>query len=225
MRWLRCVVVFVALGIGAFLPAGLLSAVLAQDGTPTARLGEPDPAECTVAPRPMEFFAQFVGTPTSEQLAALAASAMATPIPDFQMPEGTPADAETVAAMLETVWQLGACVNASDFPRYAALFTEDYHARDVATYGPISAEQLAFLEATPRALPEEGRAALLAVVEVRELVDGRVAALIDMQDPYGQPPGPGRFYWEFVEDNGRWLIDEEVMLGPITPRQIGTPTA
>jgi hypothetical protein len=34
---------------------------------------------------------------------------------------------------------------------------------------------------------------LLAKVDVRTLADGLVAALIDVQDPFGEPPGPTRF--------------------------------
>jgi hypothetical protein len=33
----------------------------------------------------------------------------------------------------------------------------------------------------------------LAKVDVRTLADGLVAALIDVQDPFGEPPGPTRF--------------------------------
>jgi hypothetical protein len=43
--------------------------------------------------------------------------------------------------------------------------------------------------------------------------------------PIAEPPGPSRFYWAFVQEDGRWLIDEQIMLGPIDQDQIGTPTA
>jgi hypothetical protein len=62
-------------------------------------------------------------------------------------------------------------------------------------------------------------------VDVRTLADGLVAALIDVQDPFGEPPGPTRFSWELVQEDGRWLIDEQIMLEPGAPDQIGTPTA
>ena len=204
----------------------LTGSVLAQEATPAASLGAPDPSECTVEPRPMAFFEQFIGTPTAEQEAAMAAMGEATPDAGFQLPEGEPADEATVAAVLETVWQLGACINAGDFwGRYAAVFTEDYFRREFERFGPIPEEEREFMAATPEPLPADSRVALLAVVDVRVLPDGRVAGLFDVQDPFAEPPGPSRFYWEFVDEDGRWLIDEQIMLGPIEPEMVGTPTA
>jgi hypothetical protein len=203
-----------------------IAAVSAQEASPAAGLGAPDPSECTVEPRPMSFFEQYIGTPTAAQEAAMAAMMEATPDPGFRMPEGEPADEATVDAVLETVWQLGACINAGDFlGRYAALFTEDYFQREFERSGPIPEEELASMAASPVPLPPEFQVALLAVVDVRTLPDGRVAGLFDVQDPFAQPSGPSRFYWEFVEEDGRWLIDEQVMLGPVEPAQVGTPTA
>lgn len=220
---LLSVVTVILLGPMALSLTGI---ALAQEATPAARLGAPDPSECTVEPRPMAFFEQFIGTPTAEQEAAMAAMAEATPDTGFQMPEGEPADDATIAAVLETAWQLGACINAGDFwGRYAAVFTEDYFQREFERFGPLPEEELDFMAATPEPLPADSRAALLAVVDVRVLPDGRVAGLFDVQDPFAEPPGPSRFYWEFVEEDGRWLIDEQIMLGPIEPDMVGTPTA
>jgi hypothetical protein len=203
-----------------------ITAVSAQEASPAAGFAAPDPSECTVEPRPTSFFEQFIGTPTAAQESAMAAMMEATPDPDFRMPEGDPADEATVNAVLETVQQLGACINAGDFwGRFAAVFTEDYFRREFETFGPIPESERAFMAATPEPLPAEARVALLAVVDVRTLPDGRVAALIDVQDPFAEPPGPSRFYWEFVQEDGRWLIDEQIMLGPIEPDQVGTPTA
>ncbi|MBA3449759.1 MAG: hypothetical protein H0T18_00950 [Chloroflexia bacterium] len=193
--------------------------VAAQDASPAAGLGEPDPAECTVERRPMSFFEQFVGTPTAEQ----AAMPEATPDAGFRIPDGVPADEATVAAVLGTVRQFGACINAGDFlGGYGAVLTEDFIRRDFESSGPLPEAELTL---TPAPLPAGMRVALLAVVDVRVLPDGRVAGLFDLVDPFAEPPGPSRFYWEFVEEDGRWLIDEQIMLGPIEPGQAGTPTA
>lgn len=222
MGQFKLLLALVAILVLSQLAPALTVDVRAQDATPTGRMGTPDPTECTVEPRPMGFFESFFGgTPTAAQQAAQEA----TPAPAFRMPEGKPADEATVAAVVETVWQLGACINAGDFwGRYAALFTEDYFERQVEQYGPIPEEERAFIAATPEPLPPDSGVALLAIVDVRELPDGRVAGLFDVEDPFAEPPGPSRFYWEFVEEDGHWLIDEEVMLGPIAPDQIGTPT-
>jgi hypothetical protein len=217
------VVIVTLLGPLALSQTGI---ALAQEATPAARLGAPDPSECTVEPRPMTYFEQFIGTPTAEQEAARAGMGEATPDAGFHMPVGEPADEATVAAVLETAWQLGACINAGDFwGRYAAVFTDDYFQREFERFGPLPEEEREFMAATPEPLPADSRAALLAVVDVRVLSGGRVAGLFDVQDPFADPPGPSRFYWEFVEENGRWLIDEQIMLGPIVPDMVGTPTA
>ena len=224
MRALRKPLFGISVTIFALLGAAWPGAARSQEATPAAWLGTPLPAaDCTVEPRPAEFIEQFIGgTPTDSQIAAM----QGTPdIAAFTMPEGEPADAATVAGVLETVRQLGACINAGDFYlRYAALFTEDYFRREFAQYGPLPEEDRAALQASPQPLPADNQVALLAVVAVRELADGRVGGLFDVQDPFAEQPGPARFYWEFVEEDGRWLIDEQFMLGPVPPEQIGTPT-
>jgi hypothetical protein len=216
------IVAIVLLVLTALMP---VTAARAQEASPTARLGAPDPSQCTVEPRPAAFFEQFIGTPTAAQQEAIAGMEAATPDPAFQMAEGEPADEATVAGVLETVWQLGACINAGDFwGRFAALFTEDYFRREFERFGPIPEEERSFMAATPEPLPSEFQVALLAVVDVRMLPDGRVAGLFDIEDPFAGAPGPSRFYWEFVQEDGRWLIDEQIMLGPVEPDPIGTPT-
>jgi hypothetical protein len=222
-RFSLSVVAAVLIGLTVLSPVAVVGA---QEASPAAGLGAPDPAECTVEPRPVAYFEQFIGTPSAEQQAAMAAMEEATPDPAFQMPEGEPADDATVDAVLETVWQLGACINAGDFwGRYAALFTEDYFRREFERFGPIPKEELASMAASPVPLPAEFQVSLLAIVDVRMLPDGRVAGLFDVQDPFAGGTGPSRFYWEFVQKDGRWLIDEQIMLGPVDPDQIGTPTA
>jgi hypothetical protein len=217
------VVAVMLLALTALIP---ITAVSAQEASPAAGFAAPDPSECTVEPRPMSFFEQFIGTPTAAQQAAMGAMEEATPDPGFRMPEGEPADQATVDAVLQTVQQLGACINAGDFfGRFAALFTENYFRREFERFGPIPEEEREFMAATPEPLPAENRVALLAIVDVRTLPDGRVAGLFDVQDPFAEPPGPSRFYWEFVQEDGRWLIDEQIMLGPVEPDHIGTPTA
>ena len=217
--------IFVAcLAAVASLLVGSLAA--AQDATPTTEPIVPAANQCTVEPRPIEFFQQFVGTPAAEATPAEATPAAATPeTASLQMPEGEPADRETRAAVLDTVRQLAACLNAGNFLAFGALYTDEYFQRIVETEGPLPEEDFAFLTAEPEPLPAENQAGILAIVDVRLLPDGRVAGLFDLQDPLAEPPGPARFLYIFVEQDGRWLIDEQTMLGPIEPSQIGTPAA
>lgn len=215
MRLFHSMVAAMLLGMVMLIP----SSARAQDATPAVRIGEPAPGwACTIEPRPTSFFEQSVGTPTST-----AATPGAETPEAFQMPEGEPADQETINAVFNTLQQLAGCLNAGEFLRYAALFTDDYWRGEFAQFGPITEEDLAFLGATPQALPEQVQAAMLGIVDVRMLEDGRVAGLFDVYDPFAEPPGPARFYWEFVQQDGVWLIDEQVMLGPIEPEQVGTP--
>ena len=206
--------VAVMLGMGLVIPTAH-----AQEATPGALIGDTAPGSaCTVEPRPTAFFEQFVGTPM-----AMAATPESATAATFQLPEGEPVDEETLNAVFNTLQQLAACLNAGDFARYAAVFTDEYWQREFEQFGPIAEEDLAFLGATPQPLPEQVQAAMLGIVDVRTIEDGRVAGLFDVYDPYASPPGPARFYWEFVEQDGVWLIDEQVMLGPIDAELVGTP--
>ena len=53
------------------LPVGVLRAATAQEATPAAGLGAPDPAECSVEPRPLAFFDRYFGAPTAAQAPAM----------------------------------------------------------------------------------------------------------------------------------------------------------
>ena len=202
----------------ASLLGGALAA--AQDATPAVQPIVPAPNQCTVAPRDIAFFEQFVGTP-----AAASPAAAGTPVDaaTFRMPEGEPAARAMRVGVLDTVRQVAACLNAGNFLALAALFTDDFWRRTAETEGPLAAEDLASFATTPEPQPAGSQAAILAILDVRALPDGRAAVLVDYFDPFEEPPGPARFLLIMVEQDGRWLIDEEVVLGPIDPAQIGTP--
>ena len=221
MRLARAPLAVAAVALAAAV-AGRMAPVAAQDATPLALPATPAAAACTVEPRPLAFFEQFVGTPAPRP-ATPASRGMATTPAAFAMPAGQPADPATRATVTAAVLELAACINAGDRLRYYALFTDEFFRALVARAGPLPAEALAFL-ATPAPLPAQNRAALLAVVDVRTLAGGRVAALADVFAPDLAPPGPARLYWEFVEGDGRWLVDVQVTVGPIDSAQVGTPT-
>jgi hypothetical protein len=200
--------------------AALVAVAVALGATAAAAQNQPIvPAanQCRVEPRPIDFFRQFVGTPTADE---------ASPVPAaFQMPEGEPADRATRSGVLDTVRQVGACINAGNYLALYALFTDDYFTRAVEAEGPLSEDELTFFSATPEPMPAGSQAALLAILDVRVLPDGRAAVLIDVFTPFQDPPGPVRVLYVMVEQDGRWLIDEEILVGPIDPEQVGTPTA
>jgi hypothetical protein len=179
--------------------------------------------QCTVTPRDIAFFRQFVGTPAASPAAA---TPEATPADaaTFQMPEGGPVDRAMRQGVLDTIRQVAACINAGNYLALYALYTDAEIAREAMT-DPLSDEDVESFAQTPVPLEGEGRAAILAVDELRLLPDGRVAALVDYYDPFQEPPGPARYFFILVNQNGRWLIDEEIALGPIEEGQIGTPAA
>jgi hypothetical protein len=193
----------------------------AQDATPAAPAQQPIiPAanQCTVAPRDIAFLERFLGTP--------AAAAEATPVDPatFQMPEGTEPDRATRQGVLDTIRQAAACLNAGNYLAFLALYSEDFLGRQ-NLLDPLEEEDLAIFSTTPVPLEGDNRFAILAIVDVRVLPDGRVAALVDIRDGFQVPPVPARILYILVEQEGRWLIDDEVDLGQIDESQVGVPPA
>jgi len=208
----RLSAIAVAFVLGGAIAGGVASLSSAQEATPVAALVTPDPAACQVAPRPAESLAAFIGTP----LAGAAKPVGAAPTP-FVPPTGAAADAATVAGVTATAEALFACYNANDLARVVALFTDDYLRRSFAAEG-VTAEALRLFAATPAARPAAEREAI-SVREVRLLPDGRVGALLVGRNPAGDPPDFADFT-VFVERDGRFLIDDVVLL---TPEAVATP--
>jgi hypothetical protein len=165
----------------------------AQEG-PGPAADIPAPEECTIKPRALGFF-ETLATPVA-----------GTPVPGGAE-EGTPADAETVAAVTATIREELACANAQDLRRFAALHTK---AGLVSLFAdsPEALTRLPELAATtPVPAPEDERNALYTVHDVVELPDGRVRAIADLYDISAEP-GDVRYAYILVESRGRWLIDE-----------------
>src|SRR6476619_4252600 len=89
-----------------------LGGSLAQDATPTSDIS-PNPEDCIVAnPRTVADLQVIYGTPASAGAGdATSLAEMATP-EGTELPTGTPADAETVAAIEAWAHLNFACVNA-----------------------------------------------------------------------------------------------------------------
>ncbi len=189
-----------ALVVTAALPAH------AQDATPAGGRDVPDPSECTVEPG------------TAEEVVALFREVAATPAsttpgaadqPPFVQPEGEPADAETAAAIEAANRELLACTNAYGFLGLVAVSTDD-HIRFVLAYDIASGMDeetvTEFLTAAPESPTPEQSVALVDVRDVTVLDDGRIGAVV-----VGDEPGVGdvTLYFIFVEENGRYLLDEQ----------------
>ncbi len=193
--------VLALIAVMVLLAAGGPDAAAAQDAAPAPYPVAPDPAECTVAPRPIEEVVAVVGTPA----AGAAAPAAASPEP-FVIPPGEPADAETAEAAVATLRQVFACANAGDVLRVSALFTDDY-VRTFFAGSPITPEVEAFLSAPPQPLPADQRRVIVRVGAAQRLADGRVGVPIVLDEPSDpRTEEPDYAILELV--GGRWLVDE-----------------
>ncbi len=163
---------------------------------------KPDPALCTVAPRPEADFAMVL-TVTPEPSVNVVGTPMATPTPPA---DGVPADEALQETITETAIAYVACLNASDLARFSSFLTDDLFRQ---FFAGTTAEHLAVLENTPP-IPEDKRATIEAVSDIRVLADGRVTARL-----YSQ----GAFTLILFERVGnRWLIDSFYNV-----REDGTP--
>jgi uncharacterized cupredoxin-like copper-binding protein len=188
-----------------FLTCALVLGVMAvprafaQDATPAA--GEiVDPAQCQVEPRSAESLAQLAGTPAADQGAATPA------VSEDGEPTGEEADQATVDAVTATYRELIACLNAGDFLRAYALYSDAYLQRTLAGGG----FDLAQLEATPVPSEEQQRTSLVDVGEVRQLDGDRVAARVTTSNPSVD----GNIVVDaiLVRSGDRLLIDEETVV-------------
>ena len=179
----------------AALQAG---AVLVQE-TATAPPETSSPDECTVEPRRLPFDLE---TPAAGTEAAASPSAgQVTPVPPG------PVDATTLDAITDTVRQAIACQNAGDVLREFALYTDAFLARYFASPGALSERDIATAVATdPRPVPVDEQLTFADLRDARRLEDGRVRAIVVTEGT----GGPFNDRLTFVQDGGRWLIDEFV---------------
>jgi hypothetical protein len=170
---------------------------MAQQGTPISGREVPDPALCTVAPRPADFLSQ---TP----VAATPAATPATPQAVVE-PEGEAADAATVAEISDVVRQFYACLNSGDTLRTLALMTDQAATRFLALRPDLSIPPT---NATPGPAPLESQIAIVSLTDVKVLPDGRVFAFVTQDDPAHPPDGPEPVFFYFRQQDDHWLIDD-----------------
>lgn len=205
------------------LLAGAVAPVLAQAATPAAdgitvlgpdeSFGSATPAAspvatsaCTVRPRSVAEVRALWITPEGSPVPAMVEL---PPVPSTDLPSGQPVDAPTIEAIQRVVQEYWACSNAGDSLRVFALFTDD-RVRQLAP--PVEEREaiLSTLAATPA--PDEviPPVSVSGVSEARLLPDGRVGALITIETAEGLMV---RFFYVCEQQqDGRWLIDEEIMV-------------
>lgn len=196
----------ISLALAGTIALGGLAPVLAQGATPIA---DTDVA-CDVEPRSAaELLALWYGdadAPDATPVAAGGSQEETSTAPEVTIPLGEPPDAETVAAVTETLNQVFACFAAGDVLRAYALFTDDLATLFGPEPGTPREEAEAFL-ASDMGEEEEGQESeVVAVASVMVLEDGRVSAFV--VDRYAA--GDALTYVVFEEVDGRWLADEVV---------------
>ncbi len=199
----RLLIVMIAI-IGLTFGTIATQVVVAQDATPAGEVV--DPAQCQVEPRAVEDIEQLVGgsaegaeaTPDAAQAGAM---------------EGEDADEATVEAVTATYRELVACLNAGEYLRVYALYTDNY----VRRYFAESGQTLEQLQATPA--PDQQQAtALVGVIDVRQLEGDRVAVRVETADQAAE--GTIVIDAILVRQDDRYLIDDETV---VDAPQEGTP--
>ncbi len=185
-----------ALGLGV---AVIGAPVAAQDATPVS----PAPELCTLTPPTYEQLSAYAASPVAE----VTESAEATPGADLVLPEGTPLDDETRAAVEESMIINVACLNTGSTLLTMAAYSQSALERLIGGSGPVS-QQLYDSLATPEAIDETDRTVIYEFQDMVMLEDGRVAAIIigDNQADESAPAGPTLFY--LAEKDGHWYIDD-----------------
>lgn len=195
------VAVLVLFTLTLIVPVGSVSA---QEATPVAQEATPvavPASECTVAPRTLAALEEIV---TDADIASATADLDAVP---YVKPEGTPADTATIEGVTTTVRQLVACVNAGDFMRFLALFTNDALRRYSVGLGlPLDPD-------APLLTPDPStndQIALAGIEDILVLSDGRVSLLASIPDQAsdGGDDDEAVVQLILIRQGDRWLIDE-----------------
>lgn len=191
--------------LAALLSLAPLSSA-AEDATPQPAGDVPPPSLCTAAPPSLDQL-------NAEIVAAGAVSATSGPglpggLARDVVPEGTAADAVTVAGIEAATRELVACYNAGEPLRVLGLYTPTARGALYARQGRFAADAYAAL-ATPTAADPADRDAILAIRDVRLLADGHVGATVTIS--YAVVPEPKTFFFVYEHERAkgrdRWLID------------------
>ena len=176
--------------------------VLAQGATPS---GATAGVACEeVEPRDSAAFEMMPGTPEADGAAGTEGTGVsdASPTP-FAMPEGEPADDATVAEVEHLYQLLTSCLNAGDYLRAYALYTDDYLVRN------LSEDVLNRLEATPVPVEDSTQSEFGGVLEAVMLEDGRIATLVTVSNPR---TGDIIIHSILERDGDRLRIDDEMVV-------------
>lgn len=189
----------VILVCGALLPvrAG------ANQATPAADYSEP--VACTVQPRP---FPLYDGKPA----AGVGVPPVTTNGP-YTPPAGPAADQVTVEGITATIREAIACTNAGETRRMLSLFSDNrVRAFFVGRGAPTSEEIEAVLELPATPVAGDDLLELVSVTDPRLLQNSRAGALVETLS--GETTFVDFVY--FIEQDGRWVIEDSVAIDSST---------
>ena len=191
----------------------IAATLIVVNGASSAQHATPSPVSCRVQPREPGFFLTLTR----------AATPIASPTPGsvIEIFASSPARPEQVdlTGIAETIYQLVVCFNTGDFGRTAALFTDAYWQREVASI-PGRAQSLARMaSATPVPVGAGQQQQPAMVIDARLFPDGRIGALVDFGSAGRDDSGVDLVV--FAKVHGRWLIDDVVT---DVADELGTPS-
>ncbi len=174
----------------------VLTYIAAEQQSMAASAANIAPDACTTTPLTIAGIEGLVGTTQTAQNPEVGSSA----------PDGP-----TIDAITATSEQLLACTNAMDTLARLGLFSPNYLATEFGAGLPAGFAEAASTEPTP--LPEESWLTLDSIENVQLLADGRVSAMVIVNDPSGQLGGEATqsAHLVFVQQDGQWLIDEMML--------------
>src|SRR5215218_3541146 len=171
-------------------------AAAALQATPTA---SPTAATCQITPR------------STAEILTLAEASSSERDPISSLPIGERADPATTAAISAVLREMATCLTAGDMLRFYALHSDDWLRRSLG-----AVEGMAIQTISIPTLDDGNRARYLGPWHVQILADGRVlaAVLLVVNDDLRPDPDRTRVLL-FVDNDGRWLVDETIASGRV----------
>ena len=151
----------------------------------------PEAAVCEAPPIDAPRYAE-AATDTSDDVP------LPEPVP-YRAAEGTPADAATEERVEAVVGQVVACVNEGRIAAFLSLFTSGFLERHAAELGGTPDDE-------PELVAADERLSLVRVADVTVLDNGRMAALVVIDQAEREAPELASVV-TFAEVDGRLLID------------------
>ena len=160
-------------------------------------------ASCPLPQRPATFLGLLVETPLPTD-----------PVATFEaVPEGAPPDQQTVQAIEATISDYIDCSNSGDVLAWSSLYSDAYLRRAFDPEDEIEADtanQLIESIATPEPIAADAAVTLIAIREMVQLPDGRVAVVLETDGGDPNPEGTDVNLFVLTKQGERWIIDDAV---------------